>query len=156
MKVKMFKKLIKECVKEAIKELNEDATDIPKELETSYDGGNTRDPEKGKKVHGEFPKDQPPLSPLQEALEHTRQSLTPDEVKNLTNGGTSSNNPIQEDFNFTSKDAKHFPYQSTTPIQSKAPSMNLQFAKTSNMETDMMNKTKAIIDHMKKTNKLSK
>ena len=137
MKVAALKKIIKEAVKEAILELKEEQTpvqeNIPRqnweqEIEKEVSTGN------GTSLT------------LEQAIQQTKESLTPTQAKNfLGTGGTY----INEDFSFTSRNAKGF-------IGSNSMNPTLSSNPASKLEQDMMKKTAAIVDQMKKTGKLGK
>lgn len=137
MKVAALKTIIKEAVKEAILELKEEQTPIQESTP-------------GQNWEQDFKKEIGTTNgtslTLEQALQQTRESLTPAQAKNfLGTGGTS----INEDFSFTSRNAKGF-------IGSNSMNPTLSSNPVSKLEQDMMKKTAAIVDQMKKTGKLGK
>lgn len=135
MKVKAFKSIIKEAVKEAVVEVlsdNLNNTEVP----------NSNIPSSPQEQV--TPKKLPTENPLQEVLQETYHTMK-------SNPGEADNFNVP-DFNvdLTSEKAQAFSPQQHLPVDTGVP------APSSKFEQDMMKKTAAIVDQMKKTGKLNK
>lgn len=134
MKVKAFKTLIKEAVKEAVIEVLSDNSDNT-EISNYSMSSSPQTQEHPMKVQTE--------NPLQEVLQETYQTMisNPEEADRFT--------VPEYNLNLTSDKAQAFNSQHHLPTNTA------RSAPTSKFEQDMMKKTTAIVNQMKKTGKLS-
>lgn len=150
MKVNALKTIIKEAVKEAITELKEEQL----QESNSYPEGNSTSRSSWEKEFGNsirttsptFNKNSNQSLTLEQAIQQTKENLTPEVVNQFFNPNSTA---INEDLSFTSANARGFiPSQSQPGIPTPS--------NTSKLEQDIMKKSAAVFSHLKKTGSLTK